>query len=144
MSRVLLVLCFAIAFGVPLRAAELCVSCDKPIAIYRCSIEKSAELEKYGVEDKVLPQACEKVLAKNRGHASCRVVGKPGDPCQGQEVKLGLDDLRKALAGDGSGSTVVPSLTERAGGAVESANDSISGAFKKTWTCVTTLFQQCG
>ena len=146
MSRVLSVLGCLLVMVLPVRAAEeLCVSCDKPIALYRCTVEKSEELAKLGLQDKVLPPACEKILAKTGGHASCRVVGKPGDPCKGTERKLGLSDLQKALAGDGpSTTTAVPSLTDRAGEAAQSTGEAIGGAFKKTWNCVTSLFQQCG
>jgi hypothetical protein len=124
-------------------AADVCISCDAPSVIYRCSVEQSAKLEKYGVEDKVLPPVCAQVLTKLGGHKSCQAVGKPGDPCQGIAKTIGLSDLQKAVAG-GSSDSVVPSLGERAGSAAQSAGDTIGGAFKKSWNCVTSLFQECG
>jgi hypothetical protein len=124
-------------------AAEVCVSCDSPSALYRCSVEQSAKLEKYGVEDKVLPPVCVQVLAKIGGHKSCQAVGKAGDPCRGTPKTIGLSDVQKAVAG-GSGGSVVPSLGERAGSAAQSTTETIGGAFKKSWNCVTSLFQECG
>ncbi len=124
-------------------AGDVCVSCTNPGAVYRCSADKSAKLEKYGVEDKVLPPVCAEVLAKLGPHESCQAVGKTGDPCEGIAKTIGLSELQKAAAG-GSGKSVVPSLGERAGSAAQSAGDTIGGAFKKSWTCVTSLFQECG
>jgi len=124
-------------------AADVCVSCANPSAIYRCSVDQSAKLEKYGVEDKVLPPVCVQMLAKLGGHESCQAVGRAGDPCEGIAKTIGLSDLQKAASG-GSSDSVVPSLGERAGSAAQSAGDTIGGAFKKSWNCVTSLFQECG
>lgn len=122
---------------------EVCISCDNAKVVYRCSVDQSAKLGKYGVEEKVLQPVCMQVLAKLGGHESCQAVGKVGEPCQGIPKTIGLSDLQKA-AGGGSNNSVVPSLGERAGGAAQSAGDTIGGAFKKSWTCVTSLFQECG
>ena len=124
-------------------AGDVCVSCANPSAVYKCSADKSAKLEQYGIEDKVLPPVCVKVLAKLGPHESCQAVGKAGDPCEGIAKTIGLSDLQKAASG-GKSDSVVPSLGERAGSAAESAGDTIGGAFKKSWNCVTSLFQECG
>ena len=124
-------------------AGDVCVSCVNPSAIYKCSADKSAKLDKYGVEDKVLPPVCAQVLAKLGRHESCQAMGKAGEPCDGIAKTIGLSDLQKAAAG-GSGDSVVPSLGERAGSAAQSAGDTIGGVFKKSWDCVTSLFQECG
>jgi hypothetical protein len=124
-------------------AGDVCVSCANPSAIYKCSADKAAKLEKYGIEDKVLPPVCAQVLAKLGDHESCQAVGKSGDPCEGIAKTIGLADLQKAASGS-SGDSVVPSLGERAGSAAESAGETIGGVFKKSWNCVTSLFQECG
>jgi hypothetical protein len=123
-------------------AGEVCISCDNPSVVYRCNVEQSARLEQYGVDDKILVPVCARVLAKVGGHEKCQAIGKAGDPCQGIAKTIGLSDVQKAAAG-GNSDSVVPSLGERAGNAVQSASDTIGGAFKKSWNCLTSLFQEC-
>jgi len=124
-------------------AADVCVSCDNPSAVYRCNVDQSAKLEKYGVEGQVVTPVCVQVLVKLGGHESCQAVGNAGDPCEGVAKTIGLSELQ-AAAGGGKSDSVVPSLGERAGSAAKSASDSIGGAFKKSWHCVASLFQECG
>lgn len=123
--------------------AEVCISCDNAKVVYRCSVEQSAKLEKYGLNDKLLPPVCAHVMAKLGGHERCQPVGAPDAPCNGIPKTIGISDLQKAAAG-GNNDSVVPSLGDRAGSAAQSAGETIGGAFKKSWNCVTSLFQECG
>src|SRR3990172_9366831 len=104
------------AFGTPPGAAEVCVACEAPQAEYRCNVEQREKLEKYGIADEVVPQACVLALARIGGHGTCRITQPADGGCIGTVKTLGLGDVQKAGA-EGSGETVVPSLGERAGSA---------------------------
>lgn len=131
------------ACGTPAGATEVCVSCEAPEAEYRCDVERREEIEKYGVADDVTAHACVQVLKRLGAHGACRIKQADNGPCTGAVKTIGLSDLQKAVAG-GSSDTVVPSLGERAGNAAQSAGDTIGSAFKKSWNCLTSLFQECG
>jgi hypothetical protein len=128
------------------RSAELCVACEAPAQTYRCSVQKSEVLKKYGLEEKAVLAACTKALAKVGPHERCHVIEASVEaPCTGVKKVLGLADVRQALSEESGGdsSTVVASLPERAGKAVKDASGSVGGAFKQAWTCVSSLFQDC-
>ncbi len=56
------------------QAQEVCVVCTGPAAVYRCTVEKSEKLARFGaVGDKAVQQVCIKELARQSGHATCAV-----------------------------------------------------------------------
>ena len=144
MHRHLALTCSALCLhGLPAHATEVCVACEAPEVEYRCNIEKSEQIEKYGVAGEVTAHACVQVLKRLGAHGGCRIKQAESGPCTGELKTIGVSDLQKAVAG-GPGDTVVPSIGERAGNAAQSAGDSIGNAFKKSWACLTSLFQDCG
>lgn len=124
-------------------AGELCVTCAEPAAVYRCAIDKAEDLEKLGIDEKIPRKICAKVLAKTGGHASCRITGKPGEPCNGTLKTVDIDELYKARAGAPDDSTVVPSLAERATQVAQSMGAAATSGAQKSWSCLTSLFQEC-
>ena len=67
----------------PARAAELCVSCTGPDAVYACQIEGAGT-----AVDPRLSLYCITELAKTGGHASCSVERAKAAPCEGEKKQL--------------------------------------------------------
>ncbi len=124
-------------------AGELCVTCAEPAAVYRCAIEKADQLDKLGIDEKIPRKICSEVLARTGGHKSCEITGKSGEPCDGTLKTVGLDDVYKARAGAPDTSTVVPSLADRASDAAQSVGEVAANSAQKSWSCITSLFQEC-
>lgn len=56
------------------QAQEVCVVCTGPAAVYRCTVEKSEKLARFGIAaDKAVQQVCVKELVRQSGHATCAV-----------------------------------------------------------------------
>lgn len=132
-----------LAVAGPAMAGEVCISCSEPSADYRCTIDGSEKLQELALEETVLGPVCEKVLARTLGHASCRVVVNPGEPCKGTLEVVTLAEIQKAMAGPEAESTYVPSLTERAASASASVTKGVGDAASKSWRCLSSFFQDC-
>ena len=64
----------AVAGSSSSHAQEACVVCDGPSAVYRCSVEKSDRLARFGsVGDKALQHVCAKEMARQGKHEKCSV-----------------------------------------------------------------------
>lgn len=120
---------FALCLALPLRAAEVCVSCEEPAATYRCMLEQLPQSEAFALKDEAQAFVCEKVLAKSGPHAACHAVAET--PCKGHERTVTLTDYQRAIAGDEE-ITYQPGVLELTQQKMQSA-----------WVCVTSLFKDC-
>jgi hypothetical protein len=131
MLRLIAVAGFVLLASAPSRADEVCVACEEPAAIYRCSVESlPQQANKLGLADKAQGEMCQTVLAKNGQHSSCSVVAD-GKTCEGSARTVTLSDYQRAIAGDNE-ITYQP-------GMLEIAQHNVV----KTWVCISSLFQDC-
>jgi hypothetical protein len=103
-------------------AAEVCVSCSEPAAVYRCAIEGDAPGTPI---DAGLQLYCIKELAGGKGHKSCSIDRTRGNvPCDGVPVSLArpVGGLTPAAAPVNSGPS--PSATPAEAAAPEQAPDT--------------------
>lgn len=79
-------------------AQETCVVCSGPAAVYRCTIEKSEKLSRFGLmADKAIQTVCIKELARTGGHATCAVRREAGPVvCDGVQREIPLASLLDA------------------------------------------------
>ena len=79
------------------QAQEACVVCSGPPAIYRCTIEKSDRLARFGaVGDKAVQTVCIKELARQGGHATCTVRREAGaTTCDGIQREIPIASLKR-------------------------------------------------
>jgi hypothetical protein len=125
---------FAVPLAGALMAAEVCVACTKPDAIYRCDLEPFLKKDKYGIEDKAGGHVCETVLAKEGAHAGCHVV-LDAKTCTGTLRTITLTDYQRAMAGDVE-DTYDPGL-------IEKTRRNVQSTWNSTWNCVSSLFADC-
>ena len=130
MLRVIAVAYLMLGVSASLKAAEVCVACDKPVATYRCTLEKPTRDSKIQFEDAAAPHICETVLAKLGPHGSCRIVDA-GVPCDGVPRVVTITDYQRAMAGDGETTYQV--------GVFELARQKVYATF----VCVASLFNDC-
>jgi hypothetical protein len=89
---------FALAGSSAGYAQEACVVCDGPGAIYRCSVEKSDKLARFGsVADKAVQHVCAKEMARQGKHEKCsaRRDASPAN-CDGALRMITLASLLEA------------------------------------------------
>lgn len=169
-----LVVLIALLPAWPALAAEICVSCSGPTAIYRCTSDPSSGLDGHRYGDRVLRFACISELSKLGNHEKCRARKGASEPCIGTEhvVTLGgsIDALASkataaeprdaestsadAAAGaesatkDNAGPPkTMEELARRTAAAskeqLDKTGDTVGGAMKKSWNCLTSLFKEC-
>ena len=92
------------------QAQEACVVCDAPAAIYRCSVEKSERLARFGsAGDKALQHVCAKEMARQGKHEKCTVRRDlSGTSCDGLPRMITLASL---LEGDPAPQPAPPSAS---------------------------------
>lgn len=150
------------AIGTPARAQEYCVGCTSPDVLYRCVID--------GVRPGnagSLPLLCITALAKN-GHATCAVKRDVGViDCNGPVRHVSIPaagDASAAVAteppaapkqaADQGDPKTVEEMLRRAkdkndrawaktNSEIQTNNDQIGKFFKKSWSCVVSLFSHC-
>jgi len=130
MVRTIAASCLILALSASLSAGEVCVACDKPAAVYRCTLEQPTRNANLQLGEKAERHVCEKVLATTGPHESCQIV-LDAKPCNGVARTVTLTQYQQAIAGDGE-STYQP-------GVLELARRSVNA----TWVCVTSLFNDC-
>lgn len=83
----------------PVHAQEVCVVCAAPEATYRCAIEKSEKLGRFGRGgERAIQLVCAKELARQGGHASCGVRREAtGAACAGEQRILSIATLLDAV-----------------------------------------------
>lgn len=125
-------------------AAEVCVACTGPDVTYRCSVEKSDKIEKLPDAQRLLEQACTKILAKTGSHAKCD-VNRDKAECPGAPKMIGLAELKEALAKNNEGKTdsKVEGLLPGAARVTTEGLQKTGEAAKTAWDCVVTLFSAC-
>lgn len=150
-------------------AAEICVSCSGPEAIYRCTVDQSADVESYRHGKRILQFVCITELARQGGHQKCRAQRTEG-PCIGIERNVSLTAPLDAMAErvesespepDGSDIAAPATATPQKPGPpktveelarrtastskeqFEKTGDAVGGAMKKSWHCLTSLFTDC-
>lgn len=151
------------------QAQEVCVVCREPAATYRCSIEKSEKLTRFGsVGDKALMHVCAKELARLERHTTCTARrDAQGAACDGPSRTISLAAIldappevqgptapAPALPPPAPANTPTPAppatvqeLAQRTGETskkqLKAVGDGIGGAATKTWNCLTSLFTKC-
>jgi hypothetical protein len=147
-------------------AQEICIVCEDPRSTYRCAAQDAPTRP----GDVRLGLVCITELAKTGGHSSCSVSRKQSGHCEGilKTVSVGGGEVPAVLGkpaasppGPGPGaSQPVPEAKPKTGppetvaelakrtaeGSKEQlkkAGDGVSGAAKKTWRCLTSLFKEC-
>lgn len=149
-------------------AAELCVSCIGPDAVYRC------EAEGFPQSDTRAQVACITELAKLEGHQSCSVERRSEGPCDGPLKTVQRHLVPELVPGLGPGTSAPPaeapppaedsppaakpptvaSELKKAGEAAQEgarstgekigdAGRSVGSAVQKAWNCMTSLMQEC-
>ena len=153
------------------RAGSECVVCAGPDAIYRCTVEKSDKLARFGgAGDKALQHVCAKEMARQGKHEKCSVRRDTvGAACDGQPRMITIANLLEA-APEPAPAPVTPvpasappaakpaeakpqpprtlqELAERTGETskqqIKDGGDTFGDSAKRTWKCITTLFQKC-
>jgi hypothetical protein len=122
--------CCILSVSYPLEANEACISCDKPVATYRCTFEQSARDRKLQLGDVAQAHICENVLEKAGPHGSCKIV-EGTQPCDGTPRTVTVADYQKFVASDGH-STYQQGVLEKAQQGVSS-----------TWDCLASFFGKC-
>ena len=164
-------LLFLVLGGTSARAQEACVVCAGPDAIYRCTVEKSDKLARFGgAGDKALQHVCAKEMARQGKHEKCSVRRDTvGAACDGQPRMITIANLLEA-APEPAPAPVTPvpasappaakpaeakpqpprtlqELAERTGETskqqIKDGGDTFGDSAKRTWKCITTLFQKC-
>lgn len=142
----------------PPAAADLCVVCEEPPALYRCRTE--------GAEPNAPPAQgaqikCVTEIAQRVGHGRCRIEKtKPGLTCDGRFISVsapppplpGSEPARPpvspvAPAPASKPPETVEALVKEAAQQSKEANDkatsAVGRAAKKTWDCVSSFFTRC-
>ncbi len=165
----------ALTVGTSAVAQEACVVCAAPDAVYRCTVEKSDKLARFGsAGDKALQHVCAKEMARLGKHEKCSVRRDTvGATCDGVPRVITLASILEAvtapppavvspapavqppvasIAAKPTDASPPPprtmqELAERTGESskqqMKDAGDSFSDSAKRTWKCITTLFQKC-
>jgi hypothetical protein len=150
-----------LALALSAQAAEVCVVCSEPGAVYRCIADP--KLPAFRGSDKVLQYICVTELAKTGSHASCRVANEMTAGCLGIERIVGSQGVEPPSqpAAGAPVDAAAPiaeqpkekppqTLVELAKRTKEQVDEdtrktgqAVGGAFKKSWDCLTTLFSKC-
>lgn len=154
------------AFGHSAAAQDLCVQCDGPSAMYRCSIADIDKAGSFPGRGKAIEYVCLTQLARQGPHERCRVSHNHGNVCLGDQRTVSWETPRD---GQAPAAAVPPTKVERptnepprtlaevarntvegskqavkkTGEQIEQAGDAVGGAMKKTWSCLITLFSAC-
>lgn len=158
------------ALSMPAAAAEYCVTCANPPAMYRCAI---AGTPAEPGSDPGQSLACIQQLATGGKHETCLVSKSAPFPCPGElrtiEAQLTPPPTQPAANGTPAAEgdvakptspppKAVPHTVEelakqaveqtktgidKAGEATGKAGSAIGNAMKKTWDCLSTLFTGC-
>ncbi|MCL4764691.1 MAG: hypothetical protein KJZ80_00480 [Hyphomicrobiaceae bacterium] len=157
------------AAALPAAAAEICVTCSGPPAVYRCTVEQASKVERYRHADRVLQLVCITELAAKQGHEKCRVRRSGSEDCIGLERTVSLTGSLEALAtrletepvevpADEPDTTAGPvaqpgppktveELARRTASAskdqLQKTGSAVGSAVKKGWGCLASLFQDC-
>lgn len=160
-----------LTMAIPAGASEeVCVACSGPSAIYRCTIDEASKIAGYRGGKRLLQVACITELAREGGHAECRVKRTGSEGCIGQDKAVSLMSSVEGLAAklDGETSPQSPSadedvaaseppkpgppktveeLARRTASAskdqLQKTGNTVGDAMKKSWSCVTSLFKNC-
>jgi len=131
MSRSAAAACLILILAPSLRAAELCIKCDKPAATYRCNFDQPTRNAKLQLGETVQRHVCEQVLASTGPHETCRIVSD-AKSCDGALRTVTLQQYQQVMAPPEGEPTYEL-------GAIERARRSVIA----TWTCVASLFNDC-
>lgn len=149
-------------------ATEICVSCSGPEAVYRCTVDQSADVEAYRYGKRVLQFVCITELARQGNHGKCRVQRGEG-ACIGIERSVALtaplesegaavtpetpeaDSLDAAQQPQEEPKSGPPKTVEELARRTASSSkeqfqktgDAVGGAMKKSWDCLKSWFTQC-
>ena len=140
-------------------AQDVCIVCEEPRATYRCIAQDGPTRP----SDAHLQLVCITEIAKSGGHASCSASRKQTGPCEGvirqvvagaappvlSQPPGGAPDPAQGEAAKkpkGPPETVEELAKQTAKSTKEQivkAGDSVGGAAKKSWRCLTSLFKDC-
>ena len=123
-------------------AADYCVICTDPPAIYRCFLPKAIIFAHWQITDERAGRFCAKVLAKTEKHDHCAIKTDSSKPCDGTERILSLTDIERWSAGGQEPQP--PTLLEKSTSAMSAAASNFAHAAKAAWACAKTLFKECG
>lgn len=146
---------------IPAGAAEVCVVCAEPSAVYRCMVD--VDKMNFKGSDKVLQYLCVTELAKAGKHGSCKYAQGTGPACLGEQRTVGLQgvegmpqpgspeaaerDAQRAEAAKNAPPKTLVELAKRTkdqvGEDAKATGEAVGGAMKKTWNCLTSLFSKC-
>ena len=151
-------------------AADLCVTCEEPAAVYRCRAD-GAEPNSPPVQG--LQIKCVTEISRDKHHGRCRIdKSKQGDACNGMFVTVSPpppalpgsqpQDVAKpvpppvppekkppetveALAKEAAQQSrdAVKETSDVAGRTLDKATTAIGGAVQKSWRCVSSFFARC-
>jgi hypothetical protein len=165
MKRMFFAAVVSVVSSVAALAQEVCVVCSGPDASYRCTVEKAEKIGRFGnVGDKALQLVCAKELARQGGHDKCSARRDGGaDACTGALTTLPLASLieaaqapppapviaavpvdpAKAVDPKSEPPRTVLELAQRTGETSKKQLKTVGTAAERTWTCLSSLFQQC-
>lgn len=160
----LAILTILAVFGSPAAAQDLCVQCDGPSAMYRCSIADIDKAGSFPGRGKAIEYVCLTQLARQGPHERCRLARNYGNVCLGDQRTVSWEAPREGepaepppakaerpssepprTLAEVARNTVEGSkqAVKKTGEQIEQAGDAVGGAMKKTWNCLITLFQAC-
>ncbi|MFA5952848.1 MAG: hypothetical protein WC807_21540 [Hyphomicrobium sp.] len=84
----------------PSSAAEVCITCTTPDAIYKCSLKDEKKIAKLVDGSEVTQRVCEKVLAKLGSHKKCTLAPGAIESCTGTARVLSMGDFMSAFLGN--------------------------------------------
>jgi hypothetical protein len=131
MRRVAIAAGLVLSASYALEAGELCITCEKPAATYRCAFEQATRDQRLQLGDAAQVHICENVLQRLGPHTSCKLVPPGPEPCNGVPRTVTVADYQRLFASDGH-STYQPSVLEKAQRGVSS-----------TWHCLASFFGDC-
>jgi hypothetical protein len=77
-------------------AAEVCVECSGPVAVYRCVVAEAARVQQFRAANKALQFVCASELARHGGHEKCRARRESqAGQCLGEERIVGLSGVER-------------------------------------------------
>jgi hypothetical protein len=132
MLRVLVAAFCVVSVVETLNAQEMCITCTKPEATYRCTFQQSDRDRRIDVSE-VQVHVCESVLERTGPHGNCKFTA--AQPCDGAPRTVTMADYQKLVASDGH--------TTYQQGVLEKAQKGVTSTFTSTWDCVASLFGDC-
>ena len=154
-------------------AQGVCVECQEPDRNYRCTVKDAERVQHIRSSGRALEYLCISDLARAGGHKTCRVNTSYSGPCIGHHHEIDLakaapDGVVIGKPPEQEGAAVPPPATPAKKGPpqtleelardtmskskeqiseadqkVRKAGDAVGGAMKKTWDCLTSLFNRC-